>query len=130
VRWVNHKCKVNSDEFDRVFWRSDEGFHLISVQLGSAWLQPMRACGVVSLASATTSTRAEPRPQAKEYTLGLQPLTDATNPIQDLTPECKPLLDKFFDWLVQSLPTIARAEFAAIHDRLQVGTWISSSTLS
>jgi hypothetical protein len=72
VRWFDHRCKVNSDEFDRVFWRSDERF---SSDLGSAWLQPMRACGVVSHASARTTTRAEPRPQAKEYTLGLQPLT-------------------------------------------------------
>jgi hypothetical protein len=35
VRWVNHKCKVNSDVFVRVFWRSDERF---SSDLGSAWL--------------------------------------------------------------------------------------------
>jgi hypothetical protein len=72
VRWFDHRCKVNSDEFDRVFWRSDERF---SSDLGLAWLQAMRACGVLSHASATTTTRAEPRPQAKEYTLGLQPLT-------------------------------------------------------
>jgi hypothetical protein len=78
VRWFDHRCKVNSDEFDRVFWRSDERF---LSDLGSAWLQPMRACRVVSHASATTTTRAEPRPQAKEYTLGLQPLTTRSSNI-------------------------------------------------
>jgi hypothetical protein len=71
VRRIDHRCKVNSDEFDEVRERPEESF---SSGLASAWpVRPIRSRGGLGC---TTATRSEGHTQAKDYLAGLQPLTD------------------------------------------------------
>jgi hypothetical protein len=74
VRWFDHRCKVNSDEFDRVQKRTGGSF-LSEV----AW--QLRGSSATAQPPFSHEHR---RPQAEEYLSGLQPLTVGTSRVSAL----------------------------------------------